>query len=51
MDLTKKLETGLDLELWFVSLNDGRDDGNVDILGADVVRRRDHRDVDIYGKR
>lgn len=50
VDLAKKLETGLDLEFWLVSLDDGGDDGDVDILGADVVRRRDHRNVDVCHK-
>ena len=38
---------GLDLSLGIVRLNGCRDDGDAQALGANCVRRRNHRNVDI----
>ena len=47
---TEKFEPGLEFRFRVVSLDDGRDDSDVDILRADVVSVRDLGDVDIYEK-
>ena len=47
--VAKELKSGLDLEVGLVCLDDCTDDGNVDVLCADVVRRRDYGDVDVWG--
>lgn len=43
----QELEAGCDLLLGLLCLHDRADDGDVDVLGTDIVRRRDLRDVDI----
>jgi hypothetical protein len=50
VDWSEKLETRKDLLLGSVGLNDGADDGDINVLGAHVMSVRDHRDVDIYEK-
>lgn len=49
LDLAEAVEARLELEVVVGSgLGDGGDNGDVVALGADVVRRRDAGDVDIY---
>lgn len=43
----EKLETWKDLLLWPVSLDNGADNRNIDILGANIMGRRDYCNVDI----
>lgn len=47
MNGTKKLETGLDLKFGLVCLDDSADNGNVNVLGTNVVGRGHAGDVDI----
>jgi hypothetical protein len=48
LNLAEALKTGLDFEVVVgVSLRDGADDGDVVALGADVVCRGDHSNVDV----
>ena len=44
----EELKTRSDLQLWLVGLNDGANNRDVDVFGADVVRRRDRRNVNVY---
>jgi len=48
-DGSKEPKTGLDLSLRVVGLNDRADDRDVHVLGANVVGRRNHGNVDIWG--
>lgn len=48
LDGAKKLETGQEFTLGHRSLDDGRHDGDVEVGRADVLRRRDASDVDVY---
>ncbi len=43
----KELKTGSKLLFGLVSLDDGADDRNVDVLRANIVRRRHASDVDV----
>ena len=47
IDGTKELETRSNLLLGPICLNNGADDGNVNVLGTDIVGGRDLGDVDI----
>ena len=47
VDGTEKLETRSKFLLGPISLNDGADDGDVDVFRTDVVCGRDACDVDI----
>ena len=47
-DGSEKFQSGFELSFWVVRFDDGRDDSNIDVFGADVVRVRNFRDVDIY---
>ena len=47
---TKKCQTRPDLKLRFVSLHDSADNGDINVLGTNVVCRGDHGDVDIYNE-
>ena len=50
LNLSETVETGLELKVVVgVGLGDGRDDGNVVALGADVVGGRDNGDVNVCG--
>ena len=50
LNLAKTVKTRLELEVVVgVGLGDGRDDGNVVALGADVVGGRDNGDVNVCG--
>lgn len=51
VDGTEECKARSNLLLWPVGLDDGADDGDVNILRANIVRRRDHGDVDIYQKK
>jgi hypothetical protein len=46
-DGSEEFETGLDLSLRVACLNDGANDCDIHVLGANVVGGRDHGDVDI----
>jgi len=48
-DGSKELNTGLDLSLRVFGLNDSADDRDVHVLGANVVGRRNHGNIDIWG--
>lgn len=48
LDGAKKLKTGQQFTLGNRSLDDGRHDGDVEVGRADVLRRRDASDVDVY---
>ena len=48
MDRAEQLKSRRDLLLGPVGLNDSAHDGNVDVLSADVVSGRNHRNVDIW---
>lgn len=48
LDGTEELETGQEFTLGHRSLDDGRHDGDVEVGRADVLRRRDASDVDVY---
>ena len=45
---TKESETGSNFLLRAISLNNGTNNSNINVLSTDVVCRRDHSDVDIY---
>lgn len=47
VDRAEELESRRDFELRLVGLDNGADDGNVDVLGANVVRGRNASDVDV----
>lgn len=47
VDRTEELKTGLDFQFWLVSFNNGADNGDIDVLGANVVRRRDHGNINV----
>lgn len=48
LDRSKAFKTGLELEVVVaVTLGNGGDDGDVVSLGADIVCRRDDRNVDV----
>jgi hypothetical protein len=50
LDLAKSVDAGLELEVVVRrGLGDGRNDGDVVSLGADIVGRRDHGDVNVCG--
>ena len=50
LNLAKTVKTRLELKVVVgVGLGDGRDDGNVVALGADVVGGRDNGDVNVCG--
>ena len=50
INLAKTVKTRLELEVVIgVGLGDGRDDGNVVALGADVVGGRDNVNVNVCG--
>lgn len=51
VDGTEKCKTRSNLLLWPVGLDNGADNGDIDILRANIVRRRDHGNVDIYQKK
>jgi hypothetical protein len=49
LDLAEPLEAGLQLKMMIaITFGDGGNDGDVITLGADVVRRRDDCDVDVF---
>lgn len=48
VDSAKELKTWLNFKLWLVGLDNRADDRNIYVLGADIVRRRHHGDVDVY---
>ena len=48
VDGAEEVQAGLDLLLRAVGLDDGGDDGNEDVLSADVVCRGNDGDVDVY---
>lgn len=48
LDGAEELETGQEFTLGHRSLDDGRHDGDVEVGRADVLRRRDASDVDVY---
>jgi len=48
MNRTEEIETRSNLKLWSACLHNCTDNGDVKILCADIVRRGNHGDVDIY---
>lgn len=49
LNFAQTLKAGLELQVVVsIVLGDGRDDGNVVALGADVMCGGDHRNVDVY---
>jgi hypothetical protein len=48
VDGAQEAQTGADLKLWLVGFDNGTDDCDIYVLGADVVGRRDHGNVDIW---
>lgn len=50
MNGSEKGKTGGDLLFRPISFHDGTDDSNIDVLGAYVVRRGHHGDVNIYSR-
>jgi len=48
-NLAQALKSGLELQVMVgIVLGNGRNDGDVVALGADIVCRGDHRNVDVY---
>lgn len=44
----KKLKTRRNFHFWFVGFDNRADNGDINVLGTDIVRRRDHGNVYIY---
>lgn len=47
MNRAKKAEARSNFQLWLVGLNNRADNCDIDVLGADIVGRRYHGNVDI----
>jgi hypothetical protein len=47
-DGSEKVKTGFDFKVRIISFNDRRDDGEIMLLGTDIMRRRYLRNIDIY---
>jgi len=43
----KELKTRCNFHFWLVGFDNRADNSDINVLGADIVRRRDHGNVDI----